>query len=110
MDESERAIMNQHVAYFANLRQQGRVIVYGPVRDSTGSWGLGVIEAEEIDDVKAIADHDPATSSGVCTYDLGVMVHAMLHPSLSAAPTREQVLAAATPAGDDQRGGMNDAP
>jgi uncharacterized protein YciI len=110
MDERERAIMSQHVAYYAKLHQQGRVIVYGPVRDSTGSWGLGVIEAEELDDVKAIAERDPAASSGTCSYDLGVLVQAMLHPSLSAAPIRQQVLAAATPAGDDQRGGTNDAP
>lgn len=82
MDERERAIMNQHVAYYADLHQQGRVIVYGPVRDSTGSWGLGVLEADDLADIKNIAEHDPAVSSGMCTYDLGVMVHTILHPSL----------------------------
>jgi uncharacterized protein YciI len=85
MDERERAIMNQHVASYAELHQQGRVIVYGPVRDSTGSWGLGVLEADELEDVKAIAENDPAIRSGMCTYDLGVMVQAIFHRSLLAA-------------------------
>ncbi len=37
--------MGRHAAYWQPLIDSGRMVVFGPVLDTTGSWGLGVVEA-----------------------------------------------------------------
>ena len=59
--------MARHAEYWQGLLAQGRVVVYGPVADPEGVWGLAVVEAESDADARAIADADPAVSSGMCT-------------------------------------------
>jgi uncharacterized protein YciI len=78
MNDEERAIMGRHAEYWSGLMEAGRVVVYGPVRDSTGSWGLGVIRAESEEVARQIADDDPAVREGLATTDLGKMVVAIV--------------------------------
>jgi uncharacterized protein YciI len=78
MNVEERAIMDRHAEYWARLVEQVGVVVYGPVIDSTGSWGLAVVRAGSLDDVRALAEADPAVSSGMSTFDLGTMPVAVL--------------------------------
>jgi uncharacterized protein len=44
MTDDEREIMGRHAAYWRPLAEEGRMVVFGPVLDGTGSWGLGVVE------------------------------------------------------------------
>jgi uncharacterized protein YciI len=67
MTAEERAIMMQHVAYFKDLMDKGMVIVYGPVMDPKGVYGLGVIEVDDEAQVQAIIANDPA--SQINTYE-----------------------------------------
>ncbi len=67
MTVEERAIMMQHVAYFKDLMDRGMVIVYGPVMDPKGVYGLGVIEVDDEAQVLAIITNDPA--SKINTYE-----------------------------------------
>jgi uncharacterized protein YciI len=60
MTPEERAVMMQHVAYWRALMAQDKVIVFGPVLDPKGAYGLGVIAAENEDEVKAFIAGDPA--------------------------------------------------
>ena len=78
MSEEERAIMARHAEYWAGLVERGGVVVYGPVVDSTGSWGLGVVRAASRDEVVALAQADPAISSGMATFEIGAMLVAVL--------------------------------
>lgn len=67
MSPEEREVMQQHVDYWQKLMQAGKVVVYGPVMDPNGPYGMGVVEAE---DDKAIGDFvagDPA--SRINTYE-----------------------------------------
>jgi uncharacterized protein YciI len=73
MTDAEREIMGRHAAYYAELAKTGKVVVYGPVRDGTGAWGLGVFEADSEAEVRGIAEADPAISSGMATFEIGVM-------------------------------------
>lgn len=61
MNDEERAIMQQHVAYWMELMNQGKVIVFGPVSDPAGAFGMGVIEVASEDEVKNITENDPAS-------------------------------------------------
>ena len=74
MTDAEREIMGRHADYWAKFAETGRVVVYGPVRDATGAWGLGVIEATDEDEVRALVHDDPAVSSGLQRIEYGPMV------------------------------------
>jgi hypothetical protein len=79
MNDEERAIMNGHVDYWGRLiEERGGIFVYGPVRDSAGSWGLGVIQADGEEEVRAILADEPALSSGLASCDLGKMLAAVV--------------------------------
>jgi len=36
------------------------MVAFGPIEDGTGSWGLGVVEAEDEEEIRAHAADDPA--------------------------------------------------
>jgi uncharacterized protein YciI len=83
MDDGELAIMGEHAAYWSALFDQGRVVVFGPVLEPSGTWGLAVVEADGIDAVRALADRDPAVRSRTCTYDVFPMVSPIVRPARS---------------------------
>ncbi len=85
MTAVERTIMGEHAAYWTDLFEDGRVVVFGVVMGETGPWGLAVVEAEAEEDVRAIASDDPAVKSKVCTFDIAVMPNATARPPRTAA-------------------------
>lgn len=63
MNEAERATMMEHVGYWTQLMQAGTAIVFGPVADPKGPWGLGVIRAKDETAVRALEAGDPVIRS-----------------------------------------------
>jgi uncharacterized protein YciI len=59
MDEQERAMMGEHVAYWRGLLDDGQVVAFGPVADPAGGWGVSVVEAEDEAGVQALLARDP---------------------------------------------------
>jgi uncharacterized protein len=70
MSDDEAATMGEHAAYWEEQLGRGRVVVYGPVSDPSGTWGLAVVEADAEDDVRALGADDPAVNTGMCTFDV----------------------------------------
>jgi len=62
MSAEEREIMLQHVAYWKNLMSKGKVVVFGPVLNPQAVYGIGVIAANNEDEVKEFIKNDPATA------------------------------------------------
>jgi hypothetical protein len=60
MTDAERAIMMQHVAYWTDLMNKGIAIVFGPVLDTKGTFGIGIIAVDTEDQVNLITTNDPA--------------------------------------------------
>ena len=60
MTDEERSIMMEHVGYWTNLMNEGKVIVFGPVIDPKEVYGLGIISVDSEDEVKTFIAHDPA--------------------------------------------------
>ncbi len=60
MTDEERAIMQQHVIYWSGLMQKGMVVVFGPVMDPGGAYGIGVVEASSEDQLMDLINKDPA--------------------------------------------------
>jgi uncharacterized protein len=52
MTDEEREVMGRHAAYWKPLIDSGQMVVSGPVLDSTGSWGLGVVEADDEEELR----------------------------------------------------------
>ena len=78
MTEDERAIMGRHMAYWENLADRGTALVFGPVSDPAGVWGLAVDEADSEDDVRALGHADPAVESDLATFDIFPMPGAIV--------------------------------
>ncbi len=80
MNDAEAAIMGEHAAYWTNLFEQGRVVVFGVVLEREGSWGLAVLEAESEDDLRALASNDPAVKTNLCAFEIGMMPDPSVRP------------------------------
>ncbi|MGH2564684.1 MAG: YciI family protein [Ginsengibacter sp.] len=61
MADEERKIMQLHVEYWRDLMKKGFVIVYGPVMDMKGPYGVGIIAVDNEEQVKQFINHDPAS-------------------------------------------------
>jgi uncharacterized protein YciI len=80
MTDAERAIMGQHAAYWQPVIDAGDMVVFGPILDGTGSWGLGVVESEDEDQLRAFAAGDPAVTSGTASVEIGKMAAGYVRP------------------------------
>jgi uncharacterized protein len=60
MSDAERAIMGQHLAYLTGLMNQGIVLVFGPVMDPAGPYGMAIATAESAEELRTLTAKDPA--------------------------------------------------
>jgi uncharacterized protein YciI len=70
MTESEQAAMTGHQEYWQQLLRDGRVVVYGPVADPEGVWGMGVLRAADRAEALALGERDPSVTAGVNTFEV----------------------------------------
>ncbi len=80
MTEAESTAMRQHVEYWQGLLDKGVAVVFGPVADPGGVWGLAVVQADDEQDVHALGADDPAVKSHVATYEVCAMPGAFSRP------------------------------
>ena len=64
LDDEERALMGAHGAYLRRFGEQGKAVIFGPVADPAGPWGLGIFEVADETELKTILDNDPTVLSG----------------------------------------------
>jgi uncharacterized protein YndB with AHSA1/START domain len=64
MNAAEAEMMREHAGYWKGLLDKGEVVVFGPVGDPKGPWGLGVVRAANEAAVNTLRDGDPAIRSG----------------------------------------------
>jgi uncharacterized protein YciI len=70
MTAEEQSAMAEHMQYWQRLLHEGRVVVYGPVADPEGVWGVGVLRAADRAEVLAISERDPSVTAGVNTFEV----------------------------------------
>jgi uncharacterized protein YciI len=80
MSDEERAVMARHAEHWQSLIDSGQMVVFGPVVDSAGSWGLGVVEAEDEDELRAFVARDPAVTSGTGHMEVGKLLAGFVRP------------------------------
>jgi uncharacterized protein YciI len=60
LNDDEKSIMQQHAAYWKSMMDKGLTVVYGPVMDPKGAYGIGIIEADSQQEVEGFIANDPA--------------------------------------------------
>jgi uncharacterized protein len=80
MSEEEREVMLRHAAYWRPWIDSGQMVVFGPVLDASGSWGLGVVDSDNEEELRAFAAGDPVVTTGTGTLELGTMLGGFVRP------------------------------
>jgi uncharacterized protein len=80
MTDEEREIMSRHAAYWQPLIDSGRMVVFGPVLDGSGSWGLGVVESDDEAELRVFASGDPVVTTGTAEIEVGRMLAGFVRP------------------------------
>ncbi len=65
MTPTERAAMESHVQYWTAKMVEGVALLFGPVLDPGGVWGLGVVRVEDEAALRRLQDEDPAIRAGI---------------------------------------------
>ena len=80
MSDEEREIMGRHAAHWQPFVERGYMVVFGPVLDDTGSYGLGVIDTDDEEALRAHAAQDPVVTTGTATMQIGRMLMGYVRP------------------------------
>jgi uncharacterized protein len=81
MTDEEREVMARHAAHWQPYLDSGRMVVFGPVLDETGSFGLGVVDGVDEAELRAFAAADPAVTSGTARLLIGTMLAGFVRPA-----------------------------
>ncbi len=76
MTPEERSVMDRHVAYWSEKATQGIAIVFGPVMDPKGVYGMGVYQVQDEAEMHELLKHDPA--NGLLQYEIFPMPRAVV--------------------------------
>jgi uncharacterized protein len=73
MTLEERVVMRQHIAYWTDKLNSGIVLVFGPVFDKAGVYGIAIMGVEDEAEVHLSIELDPAVKAGLLTTELSLM-------------------------------------
>ena len=60
MSDDETAIMMEHIGYWTEKMNLGKVLVFGPVLDPKSVYGLGIVAVDSEQEVEEFIANDPA--------------------------------------------------
>src|SRR5262249_35516467 len=96
MSDEEREIMGRHAEHWRPWVESGQMVIFGPVLDGTGSWGLGVVEADDEEELRAFAGDDPVVTTGTGTSEAGKMLAGDVRPRRAPSRARHRAPGAVT--------------
>jgi hypothetical protein len=76
MTAEEREVMSRHVAYWTERAREGISIVFGPVADPGGFYGIGVHQVDDEAQMRQLLGDDPA--DGLLAFELRPMANAVV--------------------------------
>ena len=60
MSDAEKKVMMQHIEYWKPSLENGKLLVFGPVFDPKGVWGLAIVCVDSEEEARALISKDPA--------------------------------------------------
>jgi hypothetical protein len=83
MNDSERRVMQEHAMYWRGKAEKGSAVIFGPVADPKGPWGLGIVDAADEAELQILIAADPAITSTIgMHYETYPMLRAIVRDSL----------------------------
>jgi uncharacterized protein YciI len=70
MTDDERVIMYEHVAYWQQFTDNGTAVMFGPVADPAGGWGVAIVETDDDAEPAAIRSGDPVVLADLGPVDI----------------------------------------
>ena len=61
MTDDERKIVQQHIAYWKGYMSKGVMLVFGPVFDPKGTYGIGIVAVDDEAEIPRLMENDPAS-------------------------------------------------
>jgi hypothetical protein len=90
MTAEEKKLMDAHVTYWAGLVMSDTALVFGPVFDPAGIYGLGIVKTADEGEARAISARDPAIEAD-CGFRYDVFsMQAATRPDVAAAQNLEK--------------------
>jgi uncharacterized protein YciI len=59
MTPAESELLSVHTKYWGELANRGTAILFGPVADPKGAWGLAVVEVKDEAEANSLGVNDP---------------------------------------------------
>lgn len=69
----EAVLMQRHAVYWNEHFAAGRILAYGPVSDSGGAFGLGILEVENEAEAREFGNNDPSVLGGLNRFEIHPM-------------------------------------
>ena len=83
--------MHEHVGYWMDLLGKGSVLVFGPVADPSGTYGIAIIERENEAEARELASNDPVIRAKAgFAFELYAMPQCVARPRPVADPPSRQ--------------------
>jgi len=70
MSDDEKALMEEHSAYFQQQFESGELLLYGPVMAPDGAFGLGVLEVATEAEARRFGENDPSVRGGLNRFEI----------------------------------------
>jgi uncharacterized protein YciI len=77
MTDYERGVMAEHIEYWRKFAETGTAVVFGPVADPAGGWGVAVVESDSEEEVMALRTTDPVVVAELGPVDVFPMPNAV---------------------------------
>jgi uncharacterized protein YciI len=68
-DEADH-IQMEHLRYLFQLREEGKVLINGPIIDDPVIKGISIFNTTDVEEVKKLSDEDPAVKAGRLVYEI----------------------------------------
>jgi len=69
MTEEEHRLMGEHVVYWKAFAEKGIALLFGPVADPKGTFGICVTQVESEAEMQSLTANDPVVRTGNFTVE-----------------------------------------
>lgn len=68
MTDEEKTVMHDHMLYWKKHMEEGLVRVFGPVLDTRGAYGFGIVTVSDEQQLKKFIEGDPSLRFNTAEY------------------------------------------
>ena len=73
MTEAEKRVMQEHVGHWKELAQKRTAVVFGPVLDPRGVWGVAIVDVADESEARDLVRADPVTKASLGRIEIYAM-------------------------------------